>query len=72
MFLDAMMTFLRNKGISSDEIANLEDYIEIEEFETDSIYMDASNEHTTSNIANVIDDEAVMMSITNFTHSNKS
>ena len=75
VFSDAVIAFLKEKQISSDAVAKLRNYLELEEFDTDSIYLDIdkdSNGYITGNIANAMDDEDIMISIVYFLQSNKS
>ena len=66
--------FLKEK-ISPDTITALQQYIKVEEFDTDSIYLDIdfdSHEHSIGNIAQAINNDRVMTMIKKFIHNIQS
>ena len=66
-----MMTFLEQKGISSDTLSKLKQYIQGEEFDTDSIYLDIEKDSDLiGNIAKKMHHENVMSLIRHFMESN--
>ena len=65
-----MISFLMENKTPSNMITKLKNYIDDEEFETDTIYIDI--EDNIGNIANHIKDQSIIMSITHFIKTNKS
>ena len=69
LFLDVLMLTLVEKETSSDIITKLQNFIGIEDYDTDSIQMDI--EDNIGNIQNEIGDRTIMSTMTQFIMSNK-
>ena len=63
-----MISFLKEKNLSSDLVSKLQDYIERAEFDTDSIYMDLMD--GIGNIKHHINDKTVIL-MTQFIQTNE-
>ena len=70
-----MITYLKGKGISADTIKRLTHYIDNEEFDTDSLFMDTEmdlNRRSSGNIAQAMKDDTVITAINSFMENSKS
>ena len=75
LFIEGMITFLLVNTNKSDAVKKLKQYIEDEEFDTDSIKMDVdqdSDGQIRGNIADQITNETVMTSLNSFIQTNAS
>ena len=75
LFIDAAIQMLEERKVSSDMIDRLQNYIQNEEFETDTIYMDIeqnSNGNIIGNIADAMNNNTLMTLINGFIQNNRS
>ena len=69
LFSDALISFLEDKKVSSDIITKLQDYINGEEYDTDSIHIDI--EGNIGNITGIFEDKTINARVNQFLIANK-
>ena len=70
-----MVTFLDEKRIPSDTITKLQNYLEDEQFDTDSIYLDIEDDidgNVIGNIAMIMNNATLLKIIRDFIQYNES